>query len=573
MFKSSAARSQSVQTSELQNLRTSKPYPQFSMLISKSNIHWLWKVGKGYRLQAAINTLLGILIVGADLLFVWSTKLAVDIATKSNTSTSLTTAFTLLVGVIVAQILLGIASRWVKATLGVKSLNRMHSSFFSLLLNSDWRKLRTFHTGDLINRLQRDASEVTNFLTESLPTLVTTIIKFVAAFAFLYIMDSTLALIIVGILPVFILMGRIYVNKMRAITHNVRTTESAVQSLMQETLQYTPVVKTLQQVPYVVEKLLTLQKHLRGEIIQKTKYSTFTSTLLNVGFATGYFLTFAWGTYSLSQGTISYGTLIAFVQLVSQIQDPVRTLTRFIPIFVSVGTSCDRLIEIATLPAEPSPLKSPLSQGVGIRINNVSFAYDTNTREIFKNYSLTINPGSRVAIMGETGAGKTTLIRLLLSLISPTEGRIELFNYCRTITATPASRCHFAYLPQGNTLLSGSIRENLLLGNPEATEAEMRQALDIACANFVLQLPNGLDTSSTEQGGGFSEGQAQRICIARTLLRKAPILLLDEATSALDAVTERKVIENIINHFPNHTLIFITHRLEVTQLCDTIVRL
>lgn len=543
------------------------------MLISKSNIHWLWKVGKSYRLQAVINTLLGILIVGADLLFVWSTKLAVDIATKSNTSVSLTTAFTLLAGVIMAQILLGIASRWVKATLGVQSLNKMHSCFFSLLLNSDWRKLRTFHTGDLINRLQRDASEITNFLTESLPTLVTTIIKFVAAFAFLYIMDSTLALIIVGILPVFVLMGRIYVNKMRAITHNVRTTESAVQSLMQETLQHTPVIKTLQQVPYVVEKLLTLQKRLRSEVILKTKYSTFTSTLLNVGFATGYFLTFAWGTYSLSEGTISYGTLIAFVQLVSQIQDPVRTLTRFIPIFVSVGTSCDRLIEIATLPAEPTPLKSQLSQEVGIRINNVSFAYDTHSRTIFSDYSLTLNPGSRIAIMGETGAGKTTLIRLLLSLISPTAGTIQLFNAKESVDVSPASRCHFAYLPQGNTLLSGTIRENLLLGNPEATEAEMRQALDIACANFVLQLPDGLDTSSTEQGGGFSEGQAQRICIARTLLRKAPILLLDEATSALDAVTERKVVENIIKHFPNHTLIFITHRPEVTQLCDTIVRL
>lgn len=543
------------------------------MLISTANIHWLWKVGKGYRLQAVINTLLGILIVGADLLFVWSTKLAVDIATKANQSVSLTTAFALLVGVIIAQILLGIASRWVKATLGVRSLNKMHSNFFTLLLNSDWRNLRTFHTGDLINRLQRDASEVTNFLTESLPTLVTTIIKFVAAFAFLYVMDSTLALIIVGILPVFILMGRIYVNKMRTITHSVRTTESGIQSLMQETLQHTPVIKTLQQVPYVVEKLLTLQKRLRNEVIQKTKYSTFTSTLLNIGFAGGYFLTFAWGTYSLSQGTISYGTLIAFVQLVSQIQDPVRTLTRFIPIFVSVGTSCDRLIEIATLPAEPSPLPSPLFESVGIRIKNVSFSYDANSRKIFNDYSLTLTPGSRVAIMGETGAGKTTLIRLLLSLISPTAGSIELFKDTNSVAVTPASRCHFAYLPQGNTLLSGSIRENLLLGNPNATEEEMRQALNIACANFVLQLPKGLDTSSTEHGGGFSEGQAQRICIARTLLRKAPILLLDEATSALDAVTERRVVENIISHFPNHTLIFITHRPEVTQLCDTIVKL
>lgn len=543
------------------------------MLISRSNILWLWKVGKGYRLQAAINTLLGMLIVGADLLFVWCTKLAVDIATKNNTSVSLTTAFAMLASVIIAQILLGLASKWVKATLGVKSLNRMHSRFFTLLLNSDWRKLREFHTGDLTNRLQRDASEITGFLTESLPTLVTTIIKFIAAFAFLYFMDSTLALMIVGILPLFILMGRLYVNKMRAITHRVRTTESGIQSLMQESLQHTPVIKTLQQVPYVVEKLSTLQKRLREEIIQRTKYSTFTSTLLNVGFATGYFLTFTWGTYSLSQGTITYGTLIAFVQLVSQIQDPVRTLTRFIPIFVSVSTSCDRLMQLASLPTEPEAVKSPLNEEVGIRIDGISFSYNENSRKIFDNYSLTLSPGSRVAIMGETGTGKTTLIRLLLSLISPTSGEITLFDKQRSLQVTPASRCHFAYLPQGNTLLSGSVRENLLLGNPNATEEQMNEALEIACATFVHQLPNGIDTSCTEHGGGFSEGQAQRICIARTLLRKAPILLLDEATSALDAVTERKVVENIINHYPNHTLIFITHRPEVTQLCDTIVKL
>ena len=533
----------------------------------------MWQVGKSYRLQASLNTLLGILIVGADLLFVWCTKLAVDIATGNNTSMSLMTAFSLLAGIIVTQILLGLASKWIKATLGVKSLNKMHSSFFTMLLNSDWRKLRTFHTGDLTNRLQRDASEITGFLTESLPTLVTTLIKFTAAFAFLYFMDSTLALMIVGILPLFVLMGRLYVNKMREITHRVRTTESAVQSLMQESLQHTPVIKTLQQVPYVVDKLLTLQKRLRREIIQRTKFSTFTSTLLNIGFATGYLLTFTWGTYSLSQGTITYGTLIAFVQLVSQIQDPVRTLTRFIPIFVSVSTSCDRLMQLAALPTEPEAIKSPLREGVGIRINELCFAYDEKSRKIFENYSLTLSPGSRVAIMGETGTGKTTLIRLLLSLISPTSGDITLFDKQRSLQVSPASRCHFAYLPQGNTLLSGSIRENLLLGNPDATEAQLNEALEIACATFVHQLPNGIDTSCTEHGGGFSEGQAQRICIARTLLREAPILLLDEATSALDALTERKVVENIINHFPNHTLIFITHRPEVTQLCDTIVRL
>ena len=386
-------------------------------------------------------------------------------------------------------------------------------------------------------------------------------------------MDSTLALVIVGVLPVFIILGRLYVNKMRKLTHAVRTSESSIQSLMQESLQHTAVIKTLQQVNYVVEKLGNLQHQLRTQIIERTKYSTFTSTLLNIGFATGYFLTFTWGTYCLSKGTITYGTLIAFVQLVSQIQDPVRTLTHFISIFVSVGTSCDRLIEIDMLPKESSPMNEPLEGQIGIRLNNISFAYEKHSRQIFNKYSLTLSPGSRVAIVGETGSGKTTLIRMLLALITPTEGKINLYNESKSIEITPATRCHFAYLPQGNTLLSGSIRENLLLGNPTATEEELKFVLNIACANFVFDLPNGLDTLCTEQGGGFSEGQAQRICIARTLLHKAPILLLDEATSALDMYTEKCVIENIINNYPNHTLIFITHRLKINELCDTVIKL
>lgn len=543
------------------------------MIISFSNIRWLWNISRSYRLQAILNLLLGTLIIGIDLLFIWATKLAVDVATGTNTSTTLSGAYILLCIIIISQILLGIASRWIKATLGVKSINKTHCRFFSQLLFSDWRNLRKYHSGDLINRLQRDATEITSFVTESLPTLFTTVIKFIAAFVFLYVMDSTLALVIVGVLPVFIILGRLYVKKMRKLTHAVRTSESSIQSLMQESLQHTAVIKTLQQVNYVVEKLGNLQHQLRTQIIERTKYSTFTSTLLNIGFATGYFLTFTWGTYCLSKGTITYGTLIAFVQLVSQIQDPVRTLTHFIPIFVSVSTSCDRLIEIDMLPKESSPMNEPMEGQIGIRLNNISFAYEKHSRQIFNKYSLTLSPGSRVAIVGETGSGKTTLIRMLLALITPTEGNINLYNESKSIEITPATRCHFAYLPQGNTLLSGSIRENLLLGNPTATEEELKFVLNIACANFVLDLPNGLDTLCTEQGGGFSEGQAQRICIARTLLHKAPILLLDEATSALDMYTEKCVIENIINNYPNHTLIFITHRLKINELCDTVIKL
>ena len=512
------------------------------------------------------------------MLFVWSTKLAVDIATKANTSVSLSTAFALLACVIVLQIVLGIASRWVKATLGVKSLNKMHSSFFNLLLNSDWRKLRSFHTGDLTNRLQRDASEVTNFLTESLPTLVTTLIKFTAAFAFLYVMDSTLELLIVVILPVFILLGRLYVNKMRAITHNVRTTESGIQSLMQESLQHTPVIKTLQQVPYVVDKLLKLQKRLRGEIIQKTKYSTFTSTLLNVGFASGYFLTFAWGTYSLSQGNITYGTLIAFVQLVSQIQDPVRTLTRFIPIFISVGTSCDRLREIASLPTEPQPINDLLNDKVGIRIKNLSFAYDENSRKIFNDYSLTLNPGSRIAIMGETGTGKTTLVNLLCGMYDPNEGAVLLNDVDIRQFNRQEYYQLFCAVFQEYSIMDATVEENVTLSCGNVDEAKLSRCLEHAgLTEKIAAMPRGIHTHLGREvhldGIMLSGGLTQRLLLARALYKDAPILVLDEPTSALDPLAEHDIYTKYNKMTKGKTSLFISHRLASTRFCDRIILL
>lgn len=277
----------------------------------------------------------------------------------------------------------------------------------------------------------------------------------------------------------------------------------------------------------------------------------------------------------MSKGLISYGAMLAFIQLVGQIQGPVRNLSRFVPVFITSFTAGERLIDLEEIRQEDVSESQMLTGCAGVRIENVCFAYAPKERLIFKNFSHTFAPGSITAIVGETGAGKTTLIRLLLSLLMPQGGNISVVDEKGNVyPLRPSLRCNFAYVPQGNSLLSGTIRSNLLLPRPEATEDELRQALTTAAADFVFSLPKGLDTPCGESGDGLSEGQAQRIAIARALLSEGSILLFDEATSSLDPETERTVLKRITSQCGGRrTLIFITHRTEVLKYASECIRL
>lgn len=537
-------------------------------------LRWLWNSWRGYRLQAILNTVIGLLGVAFDLAFVWLVKVSIDTATRVDNRMTLTVSISLLVLTAMLQVGSGLLSRWIKATLGVRAQNAMQRAFFFRLLGSEWRGLRQFHSGDLLNRIERDVSDVVVFLTESLPSLITTVAQFVGAFCVLFLMHKRLAIIVIVVTPIFLLLSKIYMHRMRGLSHNVRNTESRIQSTIQEGLQHSLVLKTLERVSYVTHRLSLLQRELRQHVIVRTRYAIFSAGIMNFGFAAGFLLAFVWGIDDLRFGLITYGTLIAFVQLVSQIQGPVRTLTRFVPVFIGAFTATERLMELEKIPLERRGHRQTIQGQVGIRLENVSFRYTPTSRLILDRFHYTFAPNTVTAIMGETGAGKTTLIRLLLALVRPTEGKAELFNDAgETVSITSLSRCNFSYVPQGNTLVSGTIRDNLLLGNPSATEAEMYEALRLASATFVERLPDGLDARCGEQGDGLSEGQAQRLSIARALLRHSPILLLDEATSALDMETEATVIRNIMSQQKGRTLIFITHRPEVLKYCTHTLRL
>lgn len=516
---------------------------------------------RGHSLQITLNTTVGILLVLLDLAFVWATKLAIDVATHNTTAVTLHQAFLLIALIMFTRIVLGLSSRWIRAILGVKAQNSMRQHLFNRLLRCKWTELKTYHTGNLTNRIEHDVNDVVNFVTESIPSFITTLAQFIGAFFFLFFMDSTLAIIIVCVIPFFIISSKLYIKKMRKLSHQARDEESKIQSTIQESLQHVMIIKTLQRVAYFTNRLTSQQAQLHQIILSRTRYATISSSLLNLGFATGYFVTFVWGATNLSKGLITYGAMLAFIQLVGQIQGPVRNLSKFIPIFITSFTATERLMDIENITQEKANTPTKLIPSVGVQLSNLTFQYTTSSRLIFNNFSYSFPAGSITAIVGETGAGKTTLIRLLLSLIQPTEGKITLIDGSgKEFTMRPDLRANFAYVPQGNTLFSGTIRSNLLLGKPDATDEELKTALHTAAADFVYKKAKGLETPCGEAGDGLSEGQAQRIAIARALLADGNVFIFDEATSSLDPTTEETVLQRIVTHFANRTLIFITHR-------------
>lgn len=538
----------------------------------KQILPWLWKHHKVCRTQAILNVLIGLAQVGLGLLSVDAIRSLTDIATHSKEGSILWTAIAL--GVIyLLELLLHIASTWISAALGVKTQNTIQHFFFHRLLKGKWSGIEKYHSGDVLNRLFSDVNDIVHLMTEVLPTVIIVITQLLASFIYLYIMDSNLAIIVIIASPVFILFSRIYFKKMRRIVRTIKDSNSAIQSIIQESIIHKMVIKVLERESTMANRLEQRQNLLRKQIKSRAKFTILSKSLVNIGF-TGAFLTaLVFGLFQLQEGLITVGVLMAFTQLVSRIQRPMLDAARLLPVLVNSMTSCERLMELEKLPLEEEKEPVHLDGEIGIRFNNVSYAYPSNKHTVINNFSHDFKPGSFTAILGETGTGKTTLIRLILALISPCEGNGEAYTSQESLQLSATLRNNFSYIPQGNTLFSGSIRENLLMGNPNATKNDMRQALHTAMADFVFELPDGLDTKCAEQGGGLSEGQAQRIAIARAILHPCKVLLLDEATSALDIETEKKLLENLKQHFKGSTIIFVTHRLAVVDFTTDVIKM
>lgn len=544
------------------------------MEISFSNIKWLYRTSEGVRAKAFSNVLLGSLQIAIDFAFIWASKECIDVATGKST-VPLGWSVVALIATVAAGMVTGFTRSWISAILGTKSQNKMKLKTFSRIMHNVWTGRGTMHTGDSMNRLLQDSSAITSVITDTAPAMVCTLIRLICAFFFLYSMQPLLSVVMICIVPLFLIASRFYVRRMKVLSKDIRETESQMQVMMQENLQNKMVIKTLEQSDNMVHSLSEIQGEHLGKVKRRTRFSSVTTLITNVGFSTGYLVTFIWSVYGLQAGTITYGMMMAFIQLVGQIQGPFRSMTGLLPQVIGAMVSVDRIREMEQTPVENDGESCMMDEAAGVRFSDVSFHYDDDPSTVIEGFSHDFEPRSFTAVLGETGSGKTTMIRLILALVKPSGGRVTIYDRSREIDVSAATRCNLVYVPQGNTLLSGTVRDNLLLGNPNATDEQMREILQLACAGFILQSDEGLDTMVGEDGVGLSEGQAQRICIARSLLRNGSVLLLDEVTSALDQETEREIIHNITDRASRlgQTVIFITHRTRVLEYCSNTVRI
>jgi len=401
-----------------------------------------------------------------------------------------------------------------------------------------------------------------------------TTLQLVGAFLLMRWFDPRLAWALLLLTPVAIVFGKLVSRKLRNMTLAIRDRESKIQMQVQEGVEFNAVLRSLESENWAADRLFDTQQHLEREVVRRTRFTTISRFALGSAFGLGYLFAFVWGGLGLRDGAITFGMMTSFLQLVGQIQHPILSILNMVPQVVHTTASIDRLEDLEKSKEPDGGIDSVAMEGsLGVRLENLHFGYATDRHEILEGFSHNFEPGSKTAIMGTTGIGKTTLFRLMLGFVKPDSGRMMIYSDSEVRAIAKETRTNFVYVPQGNTLLSGSVRLNLMIANPDASDDELKRALHAACADFVLDLPDGLDTEIGERGRGLSEGQAQRIAIARGLLRPGNIWLFDEVSSSLDEATERELFERLFATYPDKTMIFVTHRSAMTEICDEVVRL
>ena len=550
-------------------------------------LRWFGRALRPYWASVTCMMICHVLLAVCSVAFVYVSKKLVDVAVAMLGGTPVVTGLVpwavAMAVVILARIMLNAFRSYLQTRTEIALKNRLRHNLFNVLMHVRADGGKRHHSGDVLNRLQEDVRQVSSTLAGSIPNLFGTSLQFLAAFGFLVYLDLRLALAVVIIVPLGLVVGKFVTSRIRNLSLDIRSSDSKVQAHLQESFQHLTLLQTLEYVGASSDTLGGLQNSLYGNEMRRARFTILSRIVISLAFSAGHAVAFLWGVWGISSGVVTYGMMTAFLQLVGQIQRPLVEMSGQIPAVIHATASIDRLMELEALPREEEGESVLLDAPAGVRLEDVTFAYPGSEREILSGFSHDFTPGSRTAIVGPTGVGKSTLIRLLLALLTPQKGTVSIYSMSlREASATwqsavapvsPSTRCNLVYVPQGNTLFSGTIRENLLMGDPAASDDQLWKALHIAAADFVSELPAGLDSQCFEAGAGLSEGQAQRIAIARALLRPGSILLLDEFSSALDAETESTLLERLTSELPDHTMIFITHRDRIIDFCDSVLRL
>ena len=529
----------------------------------------VWSLSRPVRWRVAVTLAAGLVRIAASLSFVWASKHLVDIATGTS-SDALGTGIGLFLGILLIQLGAVIFVNWWDSYNQVKTQNILRRQLFGHVLQSRWDGRERFLSGDTVNRLEEDIRVLSELICERIPGLLITLVQLLAASAYLMMLAPNLLWVLIILMGSAVLGSKMFFRQIRELMARIRARESEMQQLMQESLQHRVLILTLTKVERVLEKFGWLQEDVEDDTRKRLNYNAVARGLMFLGFQAGHAAAFLWGVFGLLHGTVTYGMMTAFLQLVGQVQRPIAEFGRQVPALITALTSVERLMELLELEQEPLKQEHLLPGAPEIAVSNVTYAYPGIQEPVFKDFTCRFPAGSITAIAGPTGIGKSTLIRLILGLLKPSEGSITIGGE----TAGSALRGNFMYIPQGNSLLSGTIRSNLQLASPKADEQQMMDVLDTAMATFVRDLPKGLDTPCGEVGSGLSEGQAQRIAIARALLRPGGVLILDESTSALDPKTEQQLLDNLHQRYHgNKTILFISHREAVTHFADQVIHI
>lgn len=543
---------------------------------------WLLHYVSKYRLQIVLYVVIGLVSTAMGLGANVASKYLIDSVVSHNNDTILRSAV-FAVALSVTQILVGALISRIATVVGTKISNEIRSNVYEHITFSKWEDIRKYHSGDLLNRIEGDVSSVSSSIVSYIPSVFTKSAQFLGCLIVVLYYDPTMAIFAFMSAPFLVVSSRISAKMVRKYNKQSREMNGKIISFYSESIQNLQTIKAFDLTKRYVEQLrINLELYRKIRLAHDKFTIVMTLCMSVIGLVVAYSC-YGWGVYRLWQGAISYGTMTLFLQISGQLTSSFSSLVALLPSAISIATAAGRIMEITDLPLEESRddekaekmAQSADENGITICCNSLTYTYPDGDKPVVSDISFSAAPGETIAFVGPSGEGKTTILRLILGLVEPDSGSVTMKTKDGgEISVSESTRRFCSYVPQGNAVFSGCIADNLRIVRPEATDDEIINVLKTADAwSFVEKLPEGIYTLISEKGVNFSEGQVQRLSIARAILRDAPLIVMDEATSALDAATEETVLANMMKAYPNRTRVITTHRPSMLRYCTRVYRI